>query len=175
MTSNVLVRGLSSSMRASNASGSRAASSSGGFGQRSASAAAVLGTRPGSRLASAFPSLLEGGSGADADMMMAGGFDAHHHGDLDVEDAELASPVTPARPSGLGGGDLLGEPLMVRSLRAVSLSEHMLAAVCLERSLTPPPPSPRAPLIVLDCRRLLLTLRCWRSLPPTWWRARRWP
>jgi hypothetical protein len=101
------VRGMSSSMcGSSRALGSRQNSSSGGY-------LALDGySRAASRLAAhPIPDISEDGTGATdglfsdehADGLGSGGGNG---GDL--------SPVTPARPSGMCGGDLLGEPLMVR-------------------------------------------------------------
>lgn len=113
MTSNVLTRGLGSMRSGASSRSGGLGSSSGGFGQRSASAAAVLSSRPGSRLGYAAFALLEG-SGHAGDALA--GSEGLGDGMAIVEGCEsegLASPVTPARPSGLDGGDLLGEPLLV--------------------------------------------------------------
>lgn len=99
MASNVFVRGMSNSFCGSmRGMGSRQNSSSGGY--------LALGahSRAASRLA-AHPigDISESGTGPSDGLFT----DEH-----DVLGGDL-SPVTPARPSGMCGGDLLGEPLMV--------------------------------------------------------------
>jgi len=103
MASNALVRGISSSLCSSSLTtrgiSSRQGSSSGGY-----MPAVGHASRAASRLA-IYPigNISENGTVASE-----GALDDHaglHGGDL--------SPITPARPSGICGGDLLGEPLMV--------------------------------------------------------------
>jgi hypothetical protein len=90
---------------------SRGPSSAGGgaLGQRSASGASLLGAPR----AAGSSRLLAGGGGAGLPQLGEGGEAELLHGELSDEDGGCGSPVTPGPPS-LGGGDLLGEPLMVR-------------------------------------------------------------
>lgn len=107
MASSAFVRGMSSSLcGSSRALGSRQNSSSGGY--------LALGgySRAASRLAAhPIPDISEDGTGATDGLFS----DEHAEDGLGGAGGDL-SPVTPARPSGMCGGDLLGEPLMVRGV-----------------------------------------------------------
>jgi hypothetical protein len=106
MASSAFVRGLCSSSRG--LSTSRQNSSSGGFLQ-------VVGhhghhgqvSRAASRLAAHPIGDIHSSDGGTCISEGIFGCDEGAGGDL--------SPVTPARPSGMCGGDLLGEPLLVRA------------------------------------------------------------
>jgi hypothetical protein len=110
MASSVFVRGMSSSLCGSSRGMTSRHSSSGGFmvvGAHSYSGRAA------SRLA-AHPigDISEGGTATD------GLFSGDEH---DTMGGDL-SPMTPARPSGMCGGDILGDPLMVRNCAVLCIN-----------------------------------------------------
>lgn len=110
MASNVFVRGISSlsSSHSTRGTSSRPGSSAGGYLAIAGAGGHV--SRGASRLVAAhrISDISEGGM-----HLPDGLFGSEVDGDL--------SPITPARPSGACGGDLLGEPLMVRVLLALGV------------------------------------------------------